>query len=340
MAQEPYTFTWVAAVVGIVLGVALFGYLGVVVFLSGARNAWWGLTSSGWPKVPAQVVGSEVEERASHGPEGGPNTLYSARLLFVYEVDGRTYTSSRVRFGEALGSGDESEAEMQRLRYPEGAGVSVVYNPRNPAVAAARPAMSPFAPVAPVAGIALLMCAAVIFLGGRLWLADAPVLPLLMRLFVLFFVLMGVVLTTAGAVNLKHAWASAAWPVTSGEIVFQKGDRSESLWTDSGGEEHSGTSHATRLVYAFEVDGRTYYANAWKFGQLAGAGEGWAAEMAARYPPGTAVEVHYHPQDPERAVLEPGVSSEALWLPGAGLAFLLFGLAVWVWIIPAVTEWG
>jgi hypothetical protein len=38
------------------------------------------------------------------------------------------------------------------------------------------------------------------------------------------------------------------------------------------------------------------------------------------------------------AILEPGINSEAYWLPGAGLAFFLFGLAVTLIIVPALRK--
>jgi len=41
---------------------------------------------------------------------------------------------------------------------------------------------------------------------------------------------------------------------------------------------------------------------------------------------------------PELAVLQPGIDSEAFWLPGAGAAFLLFGLAVFILGIPALAR--
>jgi hypothetical protein len=46
---------------------------------------------------------------------------------------------------------------------------------------------------------------------------------------------------------------------------------------------------------------------------------------------GKEVTVHYSPLNPNLGVLEPGIDREALWLPGAGAAFLLFGLAVFIW---------
>jgi hypothetical protein len=93
-----------------------------------------------------------------------------------------------------------------------------------------------------------------------------------------------------------------------------------------------------RIVYAYDVAGRRHFANRRVFGQVGHPGEGEAAEaIATRYPRGRAVTVRYAPDRPDLAVLEPGISSEAYLLPGAGLAFLLFGLAAMRWGVPALT---
>jgi hypothetical protein len=70
---------------------------------------------------------------------------------------------------------------------------------------------------------------------------------------------------------------------------------------------------------------------------LAGSAEDWADDIAARYPVGKKVKVAYLPGEPETAVLEPGIHNESWFLPGAGAAFFLFGLAVIVF--PVRRKW-
>ena len=101
---------------------------------------------------------------------------------------------------------------------------------------------------------------------------------------------------------------------------------STSVSEDDEGRETTSTTYSSPLVAEYEVSARKHYTKTRRFGQLAGSGEEWAREIAARYPTGAKVQVAYSPADPDLSVLEPGITSEAYWLPGAGAAFFLFGL--------------
>ncbi len=46
----------------------------------------------------------------------------------------------------------------------------------------------------------------------------------------------------------------------------------------------------------------------------------------------------YFPTDPDVAVIEPGNTSAALVLPGIGAVLLLFSLAIFIWIVPAIVR--
>ena len=69
---------------------------------------------------------------------------------------------------------------------------------------------------------------------------------------------------------------------------------------------------------------------------MSGADEEWAAEIAESYPKGRKVRVAYNPADADLSVLEPGIYSDAYWIPGIGLAVLLFALAVALIIAPSI----
>ncbi len=50
---------------------------------------------------------------------------------------GKEYATDIQHFGRTLGSGDSSEAELRKLRYPVGKKVTAAYKPNDPAIAAA-----------------------------------------------------------------------------------------------------------------------------------------------------------------------------------------------------------
>jgi hypothetical protein len=117
--------------------------------------------------------------------------------------------------------------------------------------------------------------------------------------------------------------------------LFAKVGTSES---SSGPGNDTATTYSPQFVYQYEVNGTKHYSNVRRFGRIEGAGAEWADAISSRYRVGAKIKVAYYPADPDVAVLEPGNSSEALWLPGIGLAALLFSLVVFIWIVPAIAK--
>ena len=91
-------------------------------------------------------------------------------------------------------------------------------------------------------------------------------------------------------------------------------------------------------MYQYEVAGTTHYNNVRRFAQVEGGGREEADRVGARYRKGAKVKVSYFPTDPDVAVLEPGNTGAALWLPGIGVALLLFSGAIFLWIVPALAK--
>jgi hypothetical protein len=165
-----------------------------------------------------------------------------------------------------------------------------------------------------------------------------PAFGIALGLFASLICLAGGAMLAAGLVRMWHAYASQSWPVASGNIVYEQQDASTSVTRDDEGATERSTSYGTNLVYQYEVGGTVHFANTRRFGHLDAAGKDWADEIAERYPKGAQVKVAYCPSDPDLAVLEPGIDSEAYWLPGAGLVILIFGLAFLIWGVPALAS--
>lgn len=103
-----------------------FLIVGAAVLFFGLRSLQRAKASSDWPSVSGIVVSSEVD--SNRGDDG---TTYSAEILYDFEVDGITYSSNRVGYGD-YGSSNPSGARRMVNRYQEGSEVDVFYMPENP----------------------------------------------------------------------------------------------------------------------------------------------------------------------------------------------------------------
>lgn len=141
--------------------------------------------------------------------------------------------------------------------------------------------------------------------------------PLLIA--VIVFVIIGIGLTWFGAGRLINASTSRRWPTTQGRIETTSIKKVEE-------RRHGMTLVRTRptIHYEYEVNGKPYRGDRFSFDMsIAVDANGAALELAAKYPVGTTVAVHYKPGRPSRSVIEPGVTAGcAVW----SSFFLLCGL--------------
>jgi hypothetical protein len=311
--------------------------MGLGIFALGARNLRRAWASLHWPTAPATVVESSTSASASGSSDGSSGTMYTANIQFQYEVDGHIYLTDQIYFGQTVGSGDSSDAELRRFRYPLEAHVKVWYDPSAPEIASVHPGFQAEALWLPGAGLAFLVPAVMGFVIFRASFAGASGMGVGLALFCLIFMTIGGVILFFSGRALWRASRSPEWPTTSGVIVYGHRDQSQSTTETSDGN-YSSTSHSAHLIFRYEVKGQTHFSNTRRFGQLAGAGEDWAEGIAKLYPLGRKVKVWYNSDDPDLATLEPGASKEALWAPGVGAAFFLFGLLALVFGVPVLSR--
>ncbi|MBK9166908.1 MAG: DUF3592 domain-containing protein [Bryobacterales bacterium] len=295
--------------------------LGLGLQWTGVKQIWRAIASRNWTRTEAVV--NEI-------PGGG--------ISFAYRVSGKNYESTQLHVGQTQSPSDSSEAELLRLRYSPGAKVQVFYDPKAPENAVARPGFHAEALLLPAAGLAFTLIGAMFLafyfsIEGTL---NGFVVGL--AIFSTVFTLWGAAMLWFGVERLYYGHVSQKWPVAQGEIVHRGHDSSTTTTENEDGDTVETTAYSTSLVYSFDVGGQRHHASLRRFGQLAGSSAEWAAEIAERYPPGAEVPVFYHPENPDMAVLEPGINSEACFLPGAGLAVSLFSAALWVSGIPALTR--
>jgi Protein of unknown function (DUF3592) len=326
-------------VIGGVIAIGLVVVFGLYLFVLGLSNLNRAVASSHWPRTAGKVVRSDTREQHDVDKKTkAVSVIYSADTVIQYEVAGKPYSTNLIHFGQTLGSGDASEAELQRLRYPLNGAVPVSYDPSRPWIAAARPGLHAEAFWLPGAGLAFLLPAAVALFVFLTVFRSAPrqsddvIAPVVAGLLAAVFCGLGILALSSGAQRLWRGAASEHWPSVQGTVLFSRVNTSETQDSD----DRRSTTFSPQFVYTYEVDGVKHFNNRRRFGQVEGSGEDWAEDIAMRYRAGKAVRVYYFQADPDVEVLEPGNNSEGLWLPGIGLVALLFGLATLIWVVPAV----
>jgi hypothetical protein len=358
-----------------VLAIGLVLLFGLYLFLKGAHNVQMALASTTWPKTSGTVLRSDTTRNVSKGTKrSAASVTFSTKTVIRYAVNGQEYTTDVLHFGQTLGSSDKSEAALQRLRFPEGKEVPVSYNPRNPSAAVMKPGLHADAFWLPGAGFAFLLPAALLLIMGpsvlRGIVADdrdfansvdraieaarrGETLPdrdfppprpaggdaamaVAAAVFGAVACSLGLLALTAGLQRAWHGSASVQWPTTQGVVIFARkggGDDGRDATDDT-----TDPAYYARFVYQYEVSGTKHFNNVRQFAQVEGGSSEEAQRIESRYRKGAGVKVSYFPTDPDVAVLEPGNTGAALWLPGIGVVLILFSLAVFIWVVPSIAR--
>jgi len=117
----------------------------------------------------------------------------------------------------------------------------------------------------------------------------------------LILLLLGALFTWIGWRTRKKVQASMAWPTAPGKVVtatvrqdFQRGD-----------DDSPDTTNYTPVIqYEYQVNGQLFKSNRLAFQERSYGTHKKAAEVAAGFPPGAALNVFYDPAKPADAVLE------------------------------------
>jgi hypothetical protein len=361
----------VLGVGGLLIGLVML--FGLNLLVKGVRNVAHGLGSRSWPRVAGKVTGTEVErdvvvsrDRRSASVTWDPTT--SIR----YVVDGQEHTTTTLHFGQTLGSSDRSDALLQSFRFPPGKKVQVAYRPGDPATAVLNPGLHPDAFWLVGAGLAFLLPALLcLFLlpamagaarpdpaqeafgrrvhetmerakRGEAVDLDLPPPPRMAMgggdrvgaagaaLFGAVALGLGLLAVTVGLQRLAQGRASERWPVATGEVVHS-GAREDAREDEPSDPDPLAEGH---VVYRYEVEGEPHFNNVRSFAKVGSGGD--IEAVRARYRKGARVEVRYSPTDPDVSALEAGNAPLAWLIPGIGAVLLLFGMAVFRWVVPGM----
>ncbi len=98
--------------------------------------------SIAWPTTQGVIVNSEVvRERNRNSSSSGSSVTYTADVMFEFQLDGQTYSSNNVSFGQ-YSSSSASDARKIVRAYPANSRVTVYYNPDNPDESVLEPGVS------------------------------------------------------------------------------------------------------------------------------------------------------------------------------------------------------
>ncbi len=120
---------------GLLVFCLLFGVKGIELTGSGVNNIINARQSASWPTTEGRILSSDVKKGIYRGTRiWGTGISYGAAISYEYSLNGESFSSNKVLFGEVSGvSGDAARAYVKK--YPKGTRVSVFYDPDNPSVA-------------------------------------------------------------------------------------------------------------------------------------------------------------------------------------------------------------
>lgn len=119
-----------------------------------------------WPDTQGTVTSSYIGKSSHRDSNNHTSTVYTPKIRYQYQVEGKHYTCNRIEFGGESG-GKRSKAKKVVDKYPSGKKVTVYYNPQDPKVAVLKAGFSWGALFAFLAGIIFFGVGIICYRGYR-----------------------------------------------------------------------------------------------------------------------------------------------------------------------------
>jgi hypothetical protein len=116
--------------------VMFFAAAALIVLLAGIASMLLARRATTWPLAPGLVRTSGVGSYQS-SLNGRQATFFKPEIVYAYTVNGREFSSGRIDFGAAVGTG-KALALSKAAEFPVGLQVQVHYDPANPSEAVLR----------------------------------------------------------------------------------------------------------------------------------------------------------------------------------------------------------
>ena len=289
-----------------------------------------------WLPATGRILSSGIETRR-HQFEGEPETVKNVPAVkYEFTVGARTVDGTRISISDE--GGLDIEATLKR--YPAGAEVTVYYDPRDPTKCVLERDLTQDLKDSHLSkrdvlsgclgGIAMLAVLGLAIYGLAAYgpdfvrayfprLHSHPEMPVAL----VGFALVMLMFFFAARRAAKQA---ATWPVVGGKIVKSEVEEYQERDEDSDGHTRWRTAYRPAVEYAYAVNGRTLRGNQISYGMTVSAGKGYAEKVAAKFPLGGDVDVHYDPANPSNSALTAG---------GAGMTWIIFVAALAVFALAA-----
>ncbi|MCH9654050.1 MAG: DUF3592 domain-containing protein [Planctomycetes bacterium] len=143
----------------------------------------------------------------------------------------------------------------------------------------------------------------------------------MMVFFGAIFIIVGYLVTyEMGLPLIEQAKASKNWPTTAGLVLKSKVISHRK-------NNSSSSTYTAKVSYHYEVKGAQFESETvWFGGDISTSNKSMARETVKKFPVDQKVTVYYNPEDPEIAVLEPGVFKTTYFYYLFGWVFLGVGI--------------
>lgn len=116
----------------------IFGVLGVIFIIVAQSAKKKAAAAAAWPTVTGKVISVQVHEHKHYDSEDHRTEYsYEPVVEYTYTVGGRQYSGSKISFG--ANRFDRNTAQKKAATYPQGASVTVFYDPSDPAKSVLEP---------------------------------------------------------------------------------------------------------------------------------------------------------------------------------------------------------
>ena len=151
----------------------------------------------------------------------------------------------------------------------------------------------------------------------RMTTSNPILAKLLAILFGLVFATFSIPMIKQGYEELKNAQDSLNWPTTTGVIISSE--------TKSSSGEDSTISYHANIQYQYTIGGKSYLSDQVSFGEFGSSDPEHARSIVRRYEKGQKIKVYFHPNYPDKSVLDPGVSWGSCMILVGGVIFFTMG---------------